>query len=322
MSLNIRKMALLLATFCSLSVSAQDFPNKPVKIVVASAPGGPVDVAARNIGQKLSELWRQPVVIENKAGASEMIGSEYVAKSPADGYTLLVISLNPLTINPAVFPKLPYDPLKSFASIASITTNPMALIANPKAPFNTLKELVAVSKQRPDGLSWSTPGLATGNHIAGEWFAAETGAKLVHIPYKGGPAAANAVIAGEVTFGVVSMVQALPFVKAGTVKILAATSEKRSPLAPDWPTVAELAVPGFDASVRSAMFAPAATPKQVINKINADVNRILQSPEIRERFATLGAEPQVSTPQELDTTIVKLKAKIAKVVEDAKITAQ
>jgi tripartite-type tricarboxylate transporter receptor subunit TctC len=318
----IRKIFLLFLFLCYFSVSAQDYPNKPVKIVVASAPGGPVDFAARSIGQKLSELWRQPVVIENKAGASEMIGSEYVAKSPADGYTLLVISLNPLTINPSVFPKLPYDPLKSFASIASITTTPMAFVANPMAPFSNFREMVAESKRRPGGLSWSTPGLATGNHIAGEWFASETGARLVHIPYKGGPAGVNAVIAGEVSFGVVSLIQALPFVKAGNVKILGVTSNKRSPLALDWPTVAELSIPGFDAQVRSAMFAPAATSKQVINKINADINMILRSAEMSDKLAVLGAVPQTSTPQELDATIARIRAQMAKIIGEAKITVE
>ena len=237
-----------------------------------------------------------------------------------------MISLNPLTINPSVFPKLPYDPLKSFASIssiasiASITTTPMAFVANPMAPFSNFREMVAESKRRPGGLSWSTPSLATGNHIAGEWFASETGARLVHIPYKGGPAGVNAVIAGEVSVGVVSLIQALPFVKAGNVKILGVTSNKRSPLALDWPTVAELSIPGFDAQVRSAMFAPAATSKQVINKINSDVNIILRSAEMRDKLALLGAEPQTSTPQELDATIARIRAQMAKIIGEAKIT--
>lgn len=322
MPLFVRRLASIFLSICYFGVFAQDYPNKPVKLVVASAPGGPVDFATRSIGQKLSELWRQPVVIENKAGASEMIGSEYVAKSPADGYTLLAISLNPLTINPAVFSNLPYDPLKSFASIASITTTPMAFVANPMAPFNNVKDMVAESKRRPGGLSWSTPGLATGNHISGEWFASETGAKLVHIPYKGGPAGVNAVIAGEVSFGVVAFVQALPFVKAGAVKILGVTSEKRSPLAPDWPTIAEVSIPGFDAQVRSAIFAPAATPKQVINKINADVNLILRSTEMRDKLATLGAEPLISSPLELDLIVTRIKAQMAKIVGEAKITVE
>ncbi len=319
---SLKKAALLPVLLVTFAAMAQDYPNKPVRIVVASAAGGPVDVAARTIGQKLSDLWRQPVIIENKAGASEIIGAEYVAKSAPDGYTLLVTSLNPMTINPAVFAKLPYDPVKSFASITSITVNPMVLVANPKAPFNSIKELVAVSKQRPDGISWSTPGLNTGNHIAGEWFASETGAKMVHVPYKGGPAAVNAVIAGDVPLGIVSLVNALPFVKAGSLKALAVTTGKRTPLAPDWPTIAELAVPGFDAAVYAAMFASAATPRAIVMKINADVNRILQMPEIKERFATMGAEAVASTPEELDTTIARLKTKIAKIVADAKITVQ
>ena len=326
MKFDLRRLALLPGLLFSLGfclgVTAQDYPSKPVRVLVGAAPGGPVDTAARVVVQKLTESWRQPVTVENRVGASEMIAAEFVAKATPDGHTLLMASLNPFTINPAVFAKLPYDPVHSFASIVLVSENPMVLVANPKAPFNSMQELVAAAKSRPGEISWSTPGLATNNHIAGEWFAAETGVKLFHIPYKGGPAAMSAVISGDVPLGIVSLVQVLPFAKAGTIKVLAVTTEKRTSLAPDWPTIAELVVPGFDVSVRVALFAPAGTPSGVIARINADINRILQLPETRERFATLGVEPLGSTPGELDVVVAKLRTKIAQIVEQAKIKQQ
>ncbi len=326
MSLKVRNFAvvslLLVAFAATAQAQSQDYPNRQVRIIVASVAGGTVDTAARIMGQKLSEVWGQPVVIENKTGASEMIGADYVSKATPDGYTLILMSLASLTINPAVFTKLPYDAEKAFAPIASINVNPMSLVANPKVPYNTLKEMIALSKQTPKGISYSTPGLATNNHIAGEWLAAESGAKIVHVPYKGGPAAANGIIAGDVEFGVISLVQALPLVKAGSLKPLAITTEQRSALAPDWPSVAELLIPGYDNAVRSAIFAPANTPKPILAKINADVNKILLTAEIREKFAIAGSEPWISSSQELSDFIVKTRQRTFKIVTDAKIKAE
>ncbi|MFN0301259.1 MAG: Bug family tripartite tricarboxylate transporter substrate binding protein [Burkholderiales bacterium] len=301
---------------------AQPYPSKAVRIVVSSAPGGPIDTAARVIGEKLSAAWQQPVTIDNRPGAGEIIGTELVSRASPDGYTLLMVSLNVVTINPVVFAKLPYDPLTSFASVALTTINPMVLVANNKAPFNTVKELIEAAKARPGEIAFSSPGLATSNHIAAEWLAAETGMKLFHIPYKGGPAAATAILSGDVPFGVVSLVQALPLVKGGTAKALAVTTAARSALAPDWPTIAEAGVPGFDAAVRAAMFAPAGTPRDVIARLNTDVNRILAFQEVRDRFAAMGVEPAGSTPAELDATIATLRAQIERVVASAKIKVQ
>lgn len=295
---------------------AQDYPNKPIRVLVSSAAGGPVDIAARVLGQKLSETWGQPITVENRPGAGEMIGTEQVARSAPDGYTLLVVSLNPFTINPVVFAKLSYDPEKGFAPISTITVNPMVVTTTAKSPYNSLRDMLADSKSRTGGVTWSTPGLATSNHMAGEWLQAETNTKWFHVPYKGGPAAMNAVINGEVQFGVVSLVQVVPLVKAGTVKALAVTTGKRTPLAPDWATVAEqIGMPGFDASVRTAMFAPAGTPRPVVTKINTDVNRLLNTAEMRERFSTLGAEPAGSTPEELSALIARARAQMAQVVQ-------
>lgn len=316
------QLAVLTGALLCLNASAQVFPSKPVKIIVGAAAGGPIDTAARVVGEGLTAKWGQSVIVENRPGASEIIGAVAVAKSAPDGYTLLMASSNPFTINPAVFDKLPYDPVKDFSSVVLVALNPMAVVSHPKAPFNSLGALIAHGKAHPGDLSWATPGLATMNHITGEWLAFETGIKAVHVPYKGGPAAVNAVIAGEVPYGIVSLVQAIPFAKAGSVKMLAVTTEKRTSLAPDVPSVAELAIPGFDSSVLAVLSAPAGTPKSVIAKINADVNAVLLQPSVRERFATLGAETKGSTPEELDAVVATVRAKVAKIVAQAGIKAE
>lgn len=304
------------------AAQAQEFPARQVRVVVGSAPGGPIDIAARVVSERLAAAWKQPVVVENRVGASEMIGAEFVAKSAPDGYTLLMVSLNPFTINPAVFTKLPYDPEHSFAPITLATRNPMVLVASPKAAFATLKELIELARKDSGGVSWSSPGLATSNHIAGEWFASEAGIKLFHVPYKGGPAAANAVLSGDVPLSVVSLIQALPLVKTGQMRALAVTTAQRTPLAPEWPTIAELAVPGFDAAVQSGLFAPAGTPRPVIAKIHADAVRAIRLPETRERFAAMGVEPVGSTPEELDAVNKAHRARIQGIVDKAAIKVQ
>ena len=306
----------------SLAAHAQEFPAKGTRVIVGSAPGGPVDIAARVVSEKLAAVWKQPVVVENRVGASEIIGADFVSKSVPDGYTLLMSSLNVVTINPVVFPKLPYDAVRGLAPVVLVTRNPMVLIVGPKAPFGSMKELIEAAKARPEGIAWSSPGLATSNHIAGEWLAAEAGVNLFHIPYKGGPAAANAVLSGDVPLGVVSLIQALPLVKAGQMRALAVTTAQRSALAPDWPTVAESGVPGFDAAVQAALFAPAGTPRAVVSRINAEVTRLLQSTEIRERFGGLGVEPVGSTPEELDAIVRNGRARIQQIVDRAGIRVQ
>ncbi len=316
----ITVLALLSGLLLGPAASAQEYPSRAIKIVVASAPGGPVDLTGRVIAQKLSEAWRQPVIVENRVGASEMIGTEAVAKSAPDGYTLLIVA-NPFTVNPALFAKLPYDPVRSFATITMLTQTPMALVANANAPFNSIRDLVAAARARPGDLAWASAGLGTMNHITGEQFAAESGINVLHVPYKGGsPAAANAVIAGDTQYGIVALNSALPFVKSGRLKALAVTTGKRTPLAPDLPTLAELGVQGVDAAVRVGMYAPADTPKSVIARLNAEVNRILQEPATRQQLANLGADPYGSTtPEEHEAIIRTIAAQIAKIVAQAQI---
>jgi tripartite-type tricarboxylate transporter receptor subunit TctC len=311
---------LLAGVLVGLSAWAQDYPARMIRIIVASAPGGPVDITARVIAEKLSDAWKQPVIVDNRVGASEMIGTAAAAKAAPDGYTLLVVA-NPFTVNPAVFSKLPYDPVRSFTTVTMLTQTPMALVANPKAPFSSIQELIAAAKARPGDIAWASAGMATMNHITGEQFAAEAGVKLLHVPYKdGSPAAANAVIAGDTQFGIVGLNSALPFVKAGRLKALAVTTEKRTALAPDLPTLAELGVQGVDTAVRVGMYAPAGTPKDVIAKLNAEVNRILNEPATRQQLTNLGAEAYGSTtPEQHEALIKRIAAQIAKIVAQANI---
>ena len=324
MNASIRTMALLSAAWLSVAfwmpAAAQEYPARLIRIVVASGAGGPVDLTGRVIAQKLSEAWKQPVIVENRVGASEIIGTEAVAKSKPDGYTLLIVA-NPLTINPAVFAKLPYDPVRSFTTVTMLTQTPMAVVANPKAPFNSISELIAQAKARPGDIAWASAGVATMNHITGEQFAAETGIKILHVPYKdGSPAAANGVISGDAQFGIVALASAMPFVQSGRLKALAVTTEKRTALAPDVPSLAELGVAGIDAAVRVGMYAPAGTPKEVIAKLNAEVNRILQDPGTRQQLANIGADPYGSTtPEEHRAIISRIAAQIAKIVAQSNI---
>jgi tripartite-type tricarboxylate transporter receptor subunit TctC len=314
--------AMLVAAVCTVPARADEFPTRGVRIEVGAAAGGPVDTAARVLGERLSERWKQPVTVENRVGASEMIATEYVSKAAPDGLTLLMASINVVTINPVVFPRIQYDPVNGLAPIVLATTNPMVFVSSARTGFASLRQLIEGARARPEQVSWSSPGLATNNHIAGEWFAADAGIRLFHVPYKGGPAAINAVVAGEVPLALVSLVQAIPFAKSPQVHILAVTTGRRSVLAPDWPTVSELAVPGFDLAVQTALFAPGGTAPAIVTKINADVMQILRAPETRERLAGMGVEPGGSTPEELVTLIRNGRAKIQQVVDRAGIRVQ
>jgi tripartite-type tricarboxylate transporter receptor subunit TctC len=324
MNLRLRALALFsaacwLAGF-SVNAPAQEYPSRLIRIVVASGAGGPVDLTGRLIAHKLSESWKQPVIVENRVGASEIIGTEAVAKSKPDGYTLLIVA-NPFTVNPAVFPKLPYDPVRSFETVTMLTQTPMALVANPKAPFGSVKQLVAYAKAHPGDIAWASAGVATMNHITGEQFAAESGIKILHVPYKdGSPAAANGVIGGDTQFGIVGLASAMPFVQSGRLRVLAVTTAKRTALAPEVPSLAELGFAGIDAAVRVGMYAPAGTPKDVIAKLNAEVNRILQDPGTRQQMANIGADTYgTTTPEEHRAIIDRIAAQIAKIVQQANI---
>ncbi|MFN0299956.1 MAG: Bug family tripartite tricarboxylate transporter substrate binding protein [Burkholderiales bacterium] len=318
----LRILVVLLGLSVCMGSHAQDYPSKPVRMIVPYAAGGPADIAARLVGQKLAEVLGQQFVVDNRPGAGGMIGAEAVARAAPDGYTLLVASFNEFTINPAVFPSMPYDPVRSFAPVVSIAAAPLVLATGSKAPYATVKDLIEAAKAKPGALAWSATSIASLNHISGEWLAAATGIKVLHVPFKGALDSATAIVNGDVAFGVTSVSSARSFVKAGSMRVLAVMTDKRTFLEPDWPTLAENGIQGFDAAVRVVMHVPAKTPQPVIAKLNAEVNRILGTPDVRERFYTMGVEPTGSTPEALDAAIKAAAAQIARIVEQAKIKVQ
>lgn len=307
------------AVLPSFAAAADAYPVRPVTILVGTPAGGPVDVSARIAAEGLAKRWGQPVVIENKVGASEGIAASQVSRAAADGYTLYVSSTNPFTNNPFLFTKLGYDPAKGFSSIGGISEIPMAFVANPKAPFQSMASLVSYAKAHPGELSWASAGVGTMNHIAGEWAAADAGIKVVQVPYKGSGPALTAVVSGDTPYGVVSLVQALPFVKNGAVRMLAVTTGKRTSMAPEVSTVAESGVPGFDLAIRTVMTAPVGTPAAIIEKINADLNAVLQSPEVQAKFVGLGADAIVTSPADLTAMLDKGRSDIGRVITNAGI---
>jgi tripartite-type tricarboxylate transporter receptor subunit TctC len=295
--------------------TAQGYPVRPVKLVVPFPPGGPLDATGRLIAQKLTEAWGQSVVVENKPGAGGNIGADLVAKSTPDGYTILLGALSTHAVNPSLYANMPYDAVKDFVPITLLATTPNVLVVNPSLPVNSVKELVAYAKANPGKLSFGSGSNGSAGHLAGELFKVDTGTDIVHIPYKGGAPATQALLAGDVQFMFDNLANATPQVKAGKVKALAVTTAERSKLAPDLPTMAEAGLPGFDISTWYGLMAPAGTPKDVIAKWNAEVTRILSSPEVRDRLAAQGAEAAPTTPEQFAAFIQREIAKYARIVK-------
>lgn len=293
----------LIAALLVSAAAGQDYPSRPVRIVVPYAPGGVTDIAARIVGNKLSEFWKQQVVIENRPGGGGVVGTEAAAKATPDGYTLLAGTVSEFAITHHLYTKFPLNPLKDFAPVVLLSDTPLMFAAHASAPFNTLSEMIAYANAQPGGLAYSSPGNGTLNHLTGERFAFETRAKMLHVPYKGGAPAGAAIASGEVPVGLVAASSAILHIKSGRVKAIAVTAARRIALGPDWPTVAESGVPGFAASNWVAIVAPAGTPRDIIAKINADANRALKMPDVRERLAAVGADAVGSTPEELGATI-------------------
>lgn len=287
-----------LAAFAAPFACGQEFPSRPVKIVVPNAPAGISDIAARILGNKLSEFWKQSVLVENRAGGGGLIGYEFVAKSTPDGYTLLMGAVGEFGTSPHLYPRASVNPLVDFAPITLVSDAPMVFAANAGAPFNTVREMIEYAKSRPEGLPYGTAGVGSLSHLIAERFAFESRTKMVNVPYKGGGPLGAALAGGEVQVATLAASSAIPFVKSGRVKIIAVTAPRRIALAPDWPTVAESGVPGFDATNWTALAAPASTPREIIVKINADANRALTMTDVRERLAAVRTEAVGSTPEE------------------------
>ena len=301
------------------AVMAQGYPNKPVRWVVPFPPGGSADIMGRMIGQDLAKTLGQQVVIENRAGASAIVGSEYVAKSPADGYTLLQANVSQMTIHPSLYPKLPYDPLKDFAPVTVLGVVTSVVVTTPALPVKSIQDLVALARKRPGLLNFTSSGAGASTHLTGELLKQRAGIAMTHISYKGSGPALTAVMAGFVEVMFENLPSALPFINAGKLKVLAVTGKDRSPVLKTVPTLAESGFPGFDMVSWQALVAPANTPKPVIDKLNAEVARVLRTPEMKEKMIGLGTEVVANTPEQFAQYLREEMAKWSKIVKDAGI---
>jgi tripartite-type tricarboxylate transporter receptor subunit TctC len=295
--------------------TAAGYPNKPVRLVIPFPPGGPLDIIGRAIAQKATDDWGQSVVVDNRPGAGGNIGAELVAKSPPDGYTILMGALSTHAVNPSLYARMPYDAVKDFAPISLVAITPNVLVVNAALPVSSAKEFVAYAKANSGKLAFGSGSNGSAGHLAGELFKVETGTDIVHVPYKGGAPATQALLAGDTQFMFDNLANAMPQVKAGKLKALAVTTAERSKLAPDLPTMAEAGLPGFDISTWFGLLAPAGTPKDVIAKWNAEVTKILNSPDMRERLTAQGAEPAPDTPEQFAAFIQSEIPKYARIVK-------
>ncbi len=299
--------------------NAQSYPVKPIRIIVPFPPGGIADLFARVIGQKLSEAWGQPGVVENRPGAGGNIGAEIVAKASPDGYTLVTGSIGTHAVNVSIFRKLAYDPIRDFVPVALIMEAEGLLVLHPSVPVKSVKELIALAKARPGQIAYASAGHGTASHLAGELFKSMAKVDMVHVPYKGNVPALTDLIAGQTSLLFATMPTALPHVQSGRLKALAVASTARSPAAPQLPTVAEAALPGYAVTNWIGFFAPAGTPRDVVTKLNAEVVRTMQAPEIQKRLATEGAKFSPWTPDQFAGFVKAEMTKWAKVVKEAGI---
>jgi len=300
---------------------AQSYPDKPIRIVVTFPAGGPTDAVARPISQSLSSTWGQPVIIDNRGGAGGIVGTEIVAHSAPDGYNLLIGTAGGMSINPSLHAKLSYDPFKDFAPISMLVINPQILVMHPALAASNVRELVALAKSKPGQLNFASSGTGTATHLGLELFKAATGINVVHVPYKGGAPALTDLIAGQVQLLFISIPSVMPQVKAGRLKALAVSSARRSLSAPDVPTVAESGYPGFEYVNWNALFAPAATPRAIISKLNTEVVKIMRDPDLAQKLVGQGAEPAPGTPEQLAQYMRVDFDRWRKVIRAAGITA-
>ena len=308
---------LLMAALVAAPATGADYPGKPLRIIVPAAPGGGADFVARTLQAPLGAALGQPLVIENRAGASGTIGAESVARAAPDGYTLLMAQSTSVTIAPHLYKKLGYDTLTDFVPVTLAALAPNILVIHPKVPAASVKELIAHAKAHPGKLNYGSAGGGAPSHLAGELFNRMAGVTMVHVPYKGAGLAVNALLAGDIDVMFAPMVAVMPQVKAGRLRALAVTSAKPSLALPDLPVLADAGLPGYDVSSWFGLFAPANTPKAVIERVQQETAKVLRQADIRERFAREGAEPVGNTPAEFDAYVRAEYAKYARVVKEA-----
>jgi len=303
---------LTVAALCS-AAAAQTYPTKTVRMIVGYPPGGPTDVLARIVSQKLTQAWGQQVIVDNRPGASGMIGAEFTARAAPDGYTLLMVPVT-YAVTPSLFSKMTYDVEKDLAPVAQVAAAPFILVVHPTLPVKSVKDLITLARSRPGQLNFASASTGGMPHLAGELFNSMTGVKMVHIPYKGAAPATTDLLSGQVTLMFNNMLSAMPQVKAGRLRAVAVTSLTRSAAAPELPTIAET-VPGYEANGWYGAFAPAATPKDLINRVNAEMNRIMKMPDVTQRLAGDGVEAVGTTPEQFGAYLKQEVAKWGKVVK-------
>jgi len=316
--------ALTFAVLAAVSFQspAQDYPAKAMRFIVPYPPGGASDVVARLIGQHMSETWKQPVVIENRAGANGMIALSFVAQSAPDGYTLLMTNVGPSAINPSIYAKIPYDAIRDFVPVSLTNLVPLMLVVNSSLGVNTMAELIARARASPGVLTYGTGGTGTAGHLAMELFMANAGIRMERISYKGDGLALNDMLGGQITTMFTTVISGESHVQSGKLKALAVTTTRRLGAKPDLPTVAESGMPGFEAVSWGGVMVPANTPRPIVAKLNAEINRILKLADFRERLAKVGAETAGGTPEEFQAYLADETEKWAKVAKTANIRAE
>jgi tripartite-type tricarboxylate transporter receptor subunit TctC len=304
------------------TAAAQSFPSKPVRMVVTFPTGGAPDILARTISEKINPAWGQTVIVDNRPGAGGNIGAEFVARAAGDGYTLVMGTVGTHSINGALYAKMPYDMVKDFTPVTLVASTPNLLVVNNDVPAKNLTELIALAKAKPGQLTFGSPGIGTSVHVSGELFNSLAGVKTTHVPYKGRQMAIPDLLGGTITMMFDNMPSALPVVKEGKLRAIGVTSAKRSPSAPDVPTIAEQGLPGFEATSWFAVFAPANTPRPVVDQLHAEFVRIFNLPDVQTKLKTLGLEPLLGGPDELARVQQAEIVKWAKVVKDSGAKAE
>jgi tripartite-type tricarboxylate transporter receptor subunit TctC len=320
-AVSARLGAALCAVLFGLCAHAQDYPSRPVRIVVPFAPGGPNDIIARLVAQKLTEAWRQPFLVENRPGSGGNIGTDFVAKAAPDGYTLLSVGPGSLIINPLIG-KVPYDTARDFAPVTLMARAPNALVAHPSLAANSVKELVALARSQPGRVNYGSGGNGSTPHLAGALFAAMAGIALTHVPYKGTAPATADLIGGQVQIAFLGIPTVLPHVKSGKLRVLAVTGKRRSPELPDVSTVDEAGVPGYEVNPWYGLLAPAGTLRETVARLGAEVSRILRAAEMKEKLAMQGAEVAGGSPEEFAAVIQADTLTWSRVVKDAGIRGE
>ena len=316
----MRNWALTLIFWCALA--AAQYPQRPVTWIVPFPPGGGTDISARTVAAELGEKWKQTVVIENRAGAAGIVGADAAAKARPDGYTLLIVNVGIVSINPALYPKLPYDADKAFAPISLLCELPFVLMASPKLAANSVQELVAYAKANPGKVTFASSGQGGSPHLTAEIFQLATGTQMTHVPYKGGGPAMTDLMAGHVDLLFASVLEGSGHIKSGKLKGLAVTHVKRSPALPDVPTLAQAGVKDAESGSWIALLAPAGTPQAIVDKVGADIKEAVASPEVKEKLIAQGAVPQASTPRELQALIDNDRLRYGRIIREKNLKAE